>query len=339
MPNPKMKVTNSMLVDSFGRKHESLRISVTDRCNIRCFYCMPNENIQFLPREQILTFEEISRVVDVAIELGINKIRLTGGEPLVRQGLSDLIRTLANKPGIQDIALTTNGLLLPKLSQDLFSSGLHRLNISLDTLREHVFQTISRREGLQRVLDGIAAAKSAGFSNIRINTVSIPALNEDDIIPLATFCRDHDLLLRFIEFMPLDAEQNWNTASVLTGNKVRERIEEFFGPLQSDESQNVAQPARDYAYSDGRQRVGFINSVTEPFCGSCDRLRLTAEGCLRNCLFGIGEWDLRTILRSNGTDEQLQDLFRECVSKKKAGHGSDDPSFIRPARAMYQIGG
>jgi cyclic pyranopterin phosphate synthase len=213
-----------MLVDSFGRKHESLRISVTDRCNIRCFYCMPNENIQFLPREQILTFEEISRVVDVAIDLGINKIRLTGGEPLVRQGLPDLIRTLASKPGIHDIALTTNGLLLPKLSQDLFSAGLQRLNISLDTLREHIFQAISRREGLQRVLEGIAAAKSAGFSNIRINTVSIPALNEEDIIPLATFCRDHNLHLRFIEFMPLDAEQNWNTASVLTGNKVRERI-------------------------------------------------------------------------------------------------------------------
>ncbi len=278
-------------------------------------------------------------MVDVAIDLGINKIRLTGGEPLVRQGLPELIRTLSAKSGVQEIALTTNGLLLPKLSCELFAAGLKRLNISLDTLREQTFQTVSRREGLQKVLDGIAAAKSAGFTKIRINTVSIPGLNEEDIIPLATFCREHDLHLRFIEFMPLDAEQNWNNESVLTGAKVRERLEEFFGPLREETSMSAAQPARDYVFSDGRQRVGFINSVSEPFCGSCDRLRLTAEGCLRNCLFGIDEWDLRSVLRACGSNDQLAELFRECVGRKKAGHGSDDPAFIRPTRAMYQIGG
>lgn len=328
-----------MLIDRFGRIHRSLRVSVTDRCNIRCFYCMPHEKVDFLPRDQILTFEEISRVVDVALDLGIRKVRLTGGEPLVRQDLPKLVELLSRKPLLEDLALTTNGFLLPGLSQELFDAGLRRLNISLDTLRPETFHRIARRNGLQLTLQGIAKAIEVGFTNIRINAVTIRGINEDDIVPLAHFCRQHDLLLRFIEFMPLDAENNWEHLLVLSGAELRRRLEAEFGPLVPVDGIDPSQPARDFAYADGRQRVGFINSVTEPFCSACDRLRLTAEGCLRNCLFGHDEWSVREVLRAGGSDAEIAEQFRQCVQHKKPGHGIDQPDFLRPRRAMYQIGG
>lgn len=334
-----------MLLDSFGRVHNNLRISVTDRCNIRCFYCMPAEIVRFKPRHELLTFEEIVRFVRVAAKLGIDKLRLTGGEPLLRQDMPKLIEQLAAVPGIRDIALTTNGILLDEQAVALKAAGLHRLNISLDALSEEVFEQISRRKGLQRVLDGIAAAQLAGFQKTRLNAVSIRGITESEIVPLAEFARKHDLELRFIEYMPLDAEQHWQHDQVFGGNEVREIIDREVGELEPLPVEDPSQPATDFRYVDGAGRVGFINPVTQPFCGNCNRLRLTAEGQVRNCLFSTVEWDARAILRDASidpatmADERLSQLIAACVGAKKLGHGIDTPSFVRPERAMYQIGG
>jgi GTP 3',8-cyclase len=328
-----------MLLDSFGRQHNSLRISVTDRCNIRCFYCMPEENVQFKPREELLTFEEIARFSRVAATLGINKLRLTGGEPLLRHDLSKLVQMLVQIPGIHEVALTTNGILLNEQAADLHVAGLHRLNISLDALSEATFQRIARRKGLQRVLDGIFAAQQAGFRKIRLNAVSIRSITEAEIVPLAEFARKHDLELRFIEFMPLDAQHGWDHDQVLSGDEVRAIIDREVGTLEPLAVEDPSQPATDFRYTDGGGRVGFINPVTHPFCGGCNRLRLTAEGQIRNCLFSIAEWDARALLRSDASDTELAALIKGCVAAKKRGHGIDTPEFIRPERAMYQIGG
>ena len=329
----------SPLVDSFGRVHTNLRISITDRCNIRCFYCMPQEVVEFVPREELLTYEEIERFVRVVAALGVNKIRLTGGEPLVRKDVPRLVRRLAGVPGISDFALTTNGILLGELAADLSAAGLQRLNISLDTLREETFERISRRRGLDRVLAGIFAAKNAGFIRIRLNAVSIRGITEEEIVPLARFSRQHRFELRFIEYMPLDADGRWAMDQVLSGDQVREIIEREVGPLEAVERDDPSQPATDYRYLDGGARVGFINPVTHNFCGNCNRLRLTAEGQVRNCLFSTVEWDARAILRGGGSDAELADLVRSSVAAKKRGHGIDTPDFIKPQRAMYQIGG
>ena len=327
------------LVDSFDRVHNNLRISVTDRCNIRCFYCMPNENVRFRPRAEILSFEEILRFADVMARCGINKIRLTGGEPLVRSGICDLVQRLSQIPGLDDIAMTTNGILLSKYAFQLKQAGLGRLNISLDAMNEATFERIARRSGLQQVLDGIAAAKQAGFERIRLNTVAISGISEPEIIPLARFAREQNLELRFIEFMPLGAEDNWSDASVLSGQRIREMIENACGPLEPAARDDPSQPAMDFVYADGRGRIGFINPVTQPFCGDCNRLRITAEGQVRNCLFSDREWDVRELLRGDASDEAIADLVRESISQKKAGHGIDSDDFVKPARAMYQIGG
>lgn len=327
------------LVDRFGRIHTNLRISVTDRCNIRCFYCMPQENVTFKPRAEILTFEEIERVARSAAVLGVNKLRLTGGEPLVRAELPELVRRLASIEGVEDIALTTNGILLARDAQALKDAGLDRVNISLDTLREEAFQQISRREGLHQVLEGIEAAQRVGFGKIRLNAVAIAGITEDDVVPLGQFARQRGLELRFIEFMPLDADGRWRSEEVLSGQQIRELLEAEFGPLAPIERPDRSQPAVDYEFADGVGRIGFINPVSQPFCGDCNRLRITADGQLRNCLFSTVEWDARRLLRSGGTDEELRELIRDCVRAKKTGHGIDSPDFVRPERAMYQIGG
>lgn len=327
------------LADRFGRVHTSLRVSVTDRCNIRCFYCMPLENVQFKPRNELLTFEEIERVAKIAVSLGVRKFRLTGGEPLVRTELHELIRRLAAIPQVEDLALTTNGLLLADQAAALHDAGLRRLNVSLDSLSEEVFQRITRRQGVDRVLQGIAAAQAAGFRGIRLNAVSIRGLTENEIVPLARFSRDHELELRFIEFMPLDADRNWGETQVLSGAEVREILSREVAPLQPAPRKDGSQPAVDYQYADSPAKVGFINSVTEPFCGACNRLRITAEGQLRNCLFSTEEWDVRSPLRQGATDEAIAELFRDCTSAKRRGHGSDDQQFAQTDRAMYQIGG
>lgn len=327
------------LIDTFGRRHNSLRISVTDRCNIRCFYCMPDENIRFRPRSELLTFEEIERFVQVVAQAGVDKLRLTGGEPLVRSELHRLVRRLAAIEGIRDLALTTNGLLLAEQAEALREAGLKRVNISLDALDEATFQRIARRPGLDRVLEGIAAARRVGFEQIRLNTVAIRGITEPELVPLAQFAREHDFELRFIEFMPLDAENNWQNASVLTGDEIRSHLERAIGQLVPAPRPDPSQPAVDFRFADGRGAIGFINPVSSPFCGDCNRLRLTAEGRVRNCLFSTVEWDARRLLRSGGKDEELLQLVRDCVLAKKPGHGIDSHDFVKPERAMYQIGG
>jgi cyclic pyranopterin phosphate synthase len=327
------------LVDSFGRVHTNLRISVTDRCNIRCFYCMPEENVRFKPRSEILTFEEIERFVRVVAPLGVHKLRLTGGEPLVRANMPRLVERLSQIPEIDDIAMTTNGILLAENAAALKSAGLTRLNISLDALSEETFRRIARRDGLDQVLAGIAAAKAAGFTRIKLNAVAIRGVTEPEIVPLASFARQQGLEMRFIEYMPLDAEEQWDLDQVLAGDEIRRRIEEAIGPLEPAQRRDASQPAVDYEFADGGGRVGFINPVTHSFCGDCNRLRLTAEGQLRNCLFSTVEWDARAILRGGGSDEDLARLVHDCVAAKKPGHGIDSDEFVRPQRAMFQIGG
>ena len=327
------------LIDALGRVHTNLRISVTDRCNIRCFYCMPNENVQFRPRAEVLTFEEIERFARIMASLGIDKLRLTGGEPLVRAGLPTLVEKLAQIPGIRDIAMTTNGILLADHAEALKQAGLRRLNISLDGLSEETFREITRREGLDRVLEGIAAAQRIGFEKIRLNAIAIRGITENEIVPLGRFARERGLELRFIEFMPLDAEDNWQTEQVLSGEEIRESMEAEFGPLVPAHRDDPSQPAVDFEFADGTGRIGFINPVSQPFCGSCNRLRITAEGKVRNCLFSTEEWDAREPLRGGQDDEAIAQLIRDCVAAKKPGHGIDSAEFVRPERAMYQIGG
>jgi len=329
----------SPLVDSFGRVHTSMRISVTDRCNIRCFYCMPDEQIRFKPREEILSHEEIVRFVTAILPLGVNQFRITGGEPLVRNDLPGLIQRLAALPGIADLAMTTNGILLAEMAEDLYKAGLQRLNISLDGLQEETFRRITRRDGLQQVLEGIQAAQRQNFRQIRLNAVAIRGMTEGEIIPLGKFAREQGLELRFIEFMPLDAEEGWESQQVLDGDEIKQTLETAFGPLVPRPRPNASQPAVDYEFADGRGRIGFINPVTHPFCGDCNRLRITAEGKLRNCLFSTEEWDARELIRSGATSTAIRELLRRCVMQKKAGHGIDSSDFQRPERAMYQIGG
>lgn len=336
-----MKATSTLapLIDSFGRVHSNLRLSVTDRCNIRCFYCMPAENVQFRPREELLTFEEIVRFVEAVVPLGVNKLRLTGGEPLVRRELDQLIRQLKRIERLEDIALTTNGILLAEQAQGLKDAGLDRLNISLDSLDEEVFQTITRRTGLDAVLNGITAAQAVGFEKIRLNAIAIRGLTEQEIIPLGRFAFERGLELRFIEFMPLDADGAWEQADVLTGAEIRRTLEAEFGKLVPANRTDLSQPAIDFQLAKGKSRVGFINPVSQPFCGSCNRLRLTAEGQVRNCLFSHEEWDARELLRGGASDQQLQQLIRSAVGAKAKAHGISDADFQQPTRAMYQIGG
>jgi cyclic pyranopterin phosphate synthase len=326
------------IIDAFGRVHTSLRISVTDRCNIRCFYCM-SESVQFLPHREVLTFEEIFRIGKVVAKLGVNKIRLTGGEPLVRAQLWKLVEMLVSIDGIEDLALTTNGILLADQAAELKNAGLSRLNVSLDSIDPTMFEKITRRKGLEKVLHGIAVAQSVGFKKIRINAVAIKGMTESEIIPLAQFAREHELELRFIEFMPLDGDGSWDNGQVLTGAEVIAILEKHIGPLEPAARPDPQQPAVDFQYTEGGGNVGFINSVSQPFCQTCNRMRISAEGKFRNCLFSSIEWDLRELLRSGGSDDAVVDRIRECVAAKKAGHGMDGDDFQRSDKAMYQLGG
>ena len=327
------------LVDSFRRVHSNMRVSVTDRCNIRCFYCMPNENVQFKPRDEILSFEEIERLVRIATAHGVNKLRITGGEPLVRAELPLLVQRLSPISGVEDIALTTNGILLAEQAEALCQAGLKRLNISLDGLSPETFERIARRPGLDKVLNGIGVAQQFPFEKIRLNAVAISGISEEEIVPLGRFAREQQLELRFIEFMPLDAEGNWQAEQVLHGEAIRARLEEAFGPLLPAKRSDPSQPAMDFEFADGGGMIGFINPVSQPFCADCNRLRVTAEGQLRNCLFSHEEWNVRDIMRQGGSDAEISQLLLECVAAKKTGHGIDSPDFEQPSRAMYQIGG
>ena len=326
------------LVDQFGRAHTDLRISVTDRCNLRCGYCMPLE-VSFMSQQKLLTYDEVVRCASVASEMGVQTIRLTGGEPLMRPKLYQLVEWLTQLPKIKEVALTTNGLLLADQAAGLAKAGLSRLNVSLDSLDEARFEKISRRSGLQRILEGLEEASRQGFQSIRMNAVSIRGLTEKDIVPLAEFCRKHCFHLRFIEFMPLDAEDAWSREDVLTGREVRQILERHLCKLSRNKKGDPGQPSIDYTYTDGGGVVGFINPVSQPFCDRCDRLRLTADGQFRNCLFSTTDWDARALLREGGTDKELQGLLAACVGAKHFSHGIGTKSFQRPSRAMYQIGG
>ena len=325
------------LIDTFGRIHNNLRISVTDRCNLRCTYCMP-EDVTFRPKEELLTFEEITHFVRVAAPLGINKIRLTGGEPLVRRDLPKLVAMLATVPGIKDLGLTTNGILLRAQARALHAAGLSRLNVSLDTLDRERFREITRRDGLAQVLDGLAAAREAGFSPIKVNAISIRGFTEPDVVALAHFARDNGFELRFIEYMPIGAEA-WERDKVLPAAELLERLGSEFGPLTPAPDQDPRAPAQDFVYPDGRGRIGIIASVTRPFCQLCNRLRLTAEGKLRNCLFALDEVDVRPYLRETPDDDTLADVIRQTVWDKWEGHEINLARFVKPERTMHTIGG
>lgn len=327
------------LLDTFGRRHNNLRISVTDRCNIRCFYCMPAEQVKFLPRTEILTFEEIERAVRILSHVGVDKVRLTGGEPLVRSDLHLLVRQLKLIPQIREVAMTTNAVNLAQQAVRLKQAGLDRLNISLDALQRETFIAITRRDVLDQVLAGIAAAQEAGFTRIRLNAVAIKGLTEAEVLPLARFALERDLELRFIEYMPLDSDQAWSNEQVLSGQAIRELIEQEFGPLELAPRNDPAQPAFDYRFAQGRGRLGLIHPVTAPFCDTCNRLRLTAEGKLRNCLFSLEEWDLREPLRRGASEAEILTLVRACVLAKLPGHLIGQQQFERPERTMHQIGG
>ncbi len=341
-------VSASELVDGFGRVHRAIRISVTDACNIRCQYCMPAEGATFLPQHRLLSFDKIAHFVRIATSVGIQKIRITGGEPLMRPNLAALFAKLSRIAGANDLALTTNGMLLADQLPELVAAGLKRINISLDTLNEATFKRLSRRDGLDKVLAGIAATKAFPNLRVRLNALILPAINGDDVIPLVEFARTQHLPLRFIEFMPLDAERAWDKSRLVTGDQLRARITAAFGPLREIRSSDASQPASDFEFVDGRGTVGFIDSVTKPFCGNCDRLRLTAEGKLRNCLFGHQEWDVGKLLVDSADgatgalgnlDSEVIAVMRDCVAKKHAAHGIGDLQFQQPERAMYRIGG
>ena len=327
------------LIDGFGRLHDNLRISVTDRCNIRCFYCMPDVNVKFGPREEVLTFEELERFARIAARLGVRKLRITGGEPLLRRGLADLVRSLAKIPGIEDIALTTNGVLLADQAEALHAAGLRRMNIHLDTLDRQRFQQITRRDDLGRVLDGIHECLRVGFQKLKINAVAVKNLVEPDIVPLARFGRQHGIEIRYIEFMPLDAQGLWLRDKVLQADDILAMLTREIGPLEPLPDPDPRAPATEYRFADGIGSVGFIASVSKPFCLNCNRIRLTADGKLRYCLFALEEMDVRGLLRGGAPDAEIENVIRANVAAKWIGHEINSAKFIPPPRPMYAIGG
>jgi len=337
------------LIDPFGRTVRDLRISITDRCNFRCTYCMPEEGMAWLDRKEILTFEEINRLATICVErFDVDSIRLTGGEPTVRAHLPVLVEKLsrlrvrdgADSPRAGqkiDLALTTNGATLRLLADELKSAGLERINISLDTLQSEKFFKITRRDHLANVLDGIDAAIQAGFSPVKINAVIQRGVNDDEILALARFGREKQVEVRFIEFMPLDAQGEWRADSVVGQDEIVAQINQVF-PLEQQAARGAA-PADSWRYLDGGGTVGVIPSVTKPFCGDCDRVRLTAEGQFRTCLFSTTEFDLRAMLRGGASDDAIADEIKRAVGTKWAGHAIGNVTFVRPKRSMSQIGG
>ena len=333
--------SSGALIDTFGRPHSDLRISLTDRCNIRCFYCMPEMGAEFAPASQLLSFPEILRFLAAAVPLGIGKVRLTGGEPLLRPRLPDLIAQITAMRELRDVALTTNAVLLERHAKPLHDAGLRRLNIHLDTLDRERFRSITRRDDLQRVIRGIDAAVEAGYSVIKLNAVAIQGLTEPDLIPLIRFGHERGIEVRFIEFMPLDAQNIWSLERVLTADTMIAMLEREFGRLTAVPDADPRAPATEYRFEDG-YRVGFIASVSRPFCLNCNRLRLTSDGKLRYCLFANEETDVRDLLQApadRSTQAAIAQAIRQTVWKKWIGHQIHQTSFVAPQRPMYSIGG
>lgn len=329
----------SVLTDTFGRFHNNLRISITDRCNLRCTYCMPEVNVNYMDRAEILTYEEIVRFVEIISKYGVNKIRLTGGEPLVRQNVDRLISRIRSIEKIKDIGLTTNGILLTDQADDLYRAGLRRINISLDTLSTEAFQSLTRRQGLDQVLAGIEKAKQVGFDPIKINAVSMRGITEDSVVDLANFARESGIEVRFIEFMPLDADNEWERNKVYFAHEILERLSDEIMPLKPVPFEKTS-PSSSYEFEDGIGRIGIIASVSQPFCHNCNRFRLTADGKLRNCLFSLEETDIKSALRNpEFNEEMIVNQISSSIQAKKEGHAINTAQFVQPNRPMNSIGG
>ena len=329
------QATGAGLVDGFGRVHTDLRLSLTDRCNLRCTYCMPAEGLDWLPKPELLTDDEIVRLVGVAVGLGVRTVRLTGGEPLLRPGLVGLVERLAAVG--PTLSVTTNGLALTKLAQPLADAGLARVNVSLDTLRPERFLELTLRDRHADVLKGLAAAKAAGLEPVKVNAVLMRGVNDDEAADLLQWALDEGYALRFIEQMPLDPQHGWDRAQMLTAEEILARLRETHEITPVPERGSA--PAEEFVVDGGPATVGVVGSVTRPFCGSCDRLRLTADGQVRNCLFARTESDLRAPLRAGVDDVELARLLQAALATKKAGHGIDSPTFVQPDRPMSAIGG
>ena len=329
----------SRLKDTFGRTIDDLRISLTDRCNFRCIYCMPAEGLPWLPRREILTYEEILHLARIFVGLGIHTIRLTGGEPLMRQDVEVLIAGLVRWDAALDLSMTTNGFFLVEKVQRLADAGLKRINVSLDSLRPERFERMVRRDGqlVSKILAGIRLAREAGLNPIKLNCVIMRGYNDDEIADFARLGREQDLQVRFIEYMPLDAQGRWTMATVVPGAEIHARVHAVY-PLRSEQG-NGSEPATVHHFADGRGSIGIIASVSQPFCDSCNRVRITADGHLRTCLFSLTEHDLKGLLRSGASDEDLADFIIATVWKKEAGHKINQPDFVKPDRSMSAIGG
>jgi GTP 3',8-cyclase len=326
------------LVDSWSRAIESLRVSVTDKCNFRCTYCMPADGLEWLPKSEVLSFEEIERLVRVLARMGVREVRLTGGEPLVRRELPELVRMLAGVPGVDDLSLTTNGVLLDRLAGPLVAAGLERINVSLDSLSHVRFAELTRRDALDQVLRGLEEAERyPELRPIKVNCVALKGFTEEEVPALAELARRKPYVVRFIEFMPLDADEVWREDRVLTGGEIRALIEERWPLVEVPAPPSST--ARRFRFADDAGEIGFVNPVSEPFCSACDRIRLTADGQLRTCLFSRREWDLKGPLRSGVSDEELERRIRFAVRHKELKHRISDEGFVRASRSMSQIGG
>ncbi len=327
----------SVLVDTFGRVHTDLRVSLTDRCNLRCQYCMPPEGLDWLPGDDVLTDDEVVRLVRVGVGLGVREVRFTGGEPLLRRGLVDIVRRVGELRPRPELSLTTNGIGLERVAGALAEAGLDRINVSLDTLRPDVFRRLARRDRLEDVLAGLRAAAAEGLAPVKVNAVLMRGVNDDEAAPLLEYCLEHGYELRFIEQMPLDAQHAWDRSQMVSAEEILARLEARFA-LTAAPGRGSA-PAESWYVDGGPAKVGVIASVTRPFCSACDRVRLTADGQVRNCLFAREESDLRGPMRAGATDAELATRWRAAVMAKKPGHGIDDPTFLQPDRPMSAIGG
>jgi GTP 3',8-cyclase len=333
-------LASGALTDSYGRTATDLRVSLTDRCNLRCSYCMPAEGLDWLPKPELLSDDELVRLVGLAVtQLGITEVRFTGGEPLLRRGLPAIVERVAAMQPRPEISLTTNGIGLDRLAAPLRAGGLDRINVSLDTLSTDTFIKLSRRDRLADVLAGLAAAAAAGLTPVKINAVLMRGVNDQEAPALLRFALDHGYQLRFIEQMPLDAQHGWRRDEMVTADEILAILGARFSLVPDDAGLRGSAPAETFLVDGGPQTVGIIGSVTRPFCGTCDRIRLTADGQLRNCLFARAENDLRTPLRAGATDEELVDQWQRCIQAKLPGHGINDPGFLQPARPMSAIGG
>jgi cyclic pyranopterin phosphate synthase len=337
---------DSALIDTFGRVATDLRFSLTDRCNLRCSYCMPPEGLDWLPKPEVLTDDEVVQLVHVAVEfLGVTEVRYTGGEPLLRRGLVDIVRGTAALRPRPEISLTTNGIGLDRLAEPLRGAGLDRINVSLDTIDREVFIRLAHRDRLADVLAGLDAAARTGLAPVKVNAVLMRGVNDHEAVPLLRYCLEHGYQLRFIEQMPLDAQHGWRRENMMTADEILARLTEVFDLIPDDPEDRGSAPAETFivdgfAGDGGRPaRVGVIGSVTRPFCGACDRVRVTADGQVRNCLFATEESDLRGPLRAGASDDEIADRWRKAVWVKRPGHGIDDPTFLQPTRPMSAIGG